>query len=131
MDIVRLIHAVFGERILPVLIVLVAIWLTIVWRPGQDMPRLARLFAVLVDLQFFLGLIYWLVSIFSSASARSVYLSFPFILHPLLGFLAAGVAHMAIRPSGPFAGLGRWAPLAALAVLLLLVIGNIVLGRTV
>jgi hypothetical protein len=126
MGIVFTIHSLFGERVLPVLIVLVAVWLTVAWRPGQEAPRAARLFPVLVDIQATLGLIYW---IFGLVGGNGAYLSFPFILHPLFGILSAGIAHMAVRPSGPFAALGRWAPLAALAVLLVLVVANIVLGR--
>jgi hypothetical protein len=57
-------------------------------------------------------------------------LSFPFILHPLIGFIAAGVAQMAIK-GGPFRRLGRWAPLAALLVLLVLVIVNVMLAKTI
>ncbi|MEN9933772.1 MAG: hypothetical protein RLZZ387_351 [Chloroflexota bacterium] len=121
------IHNLFGERVLPILIVLVAVWLTVVWRPGQEVPRAARLFPILVDIQATLGLIYWIFGIVNGAD----YLSFPFILHPLLGLISAGVAHMAVKPSGPFSALGRWAPLTALAVLLATVIGGIVLARAV
>lgn len=131
MDIIRIIHAMFGERVLPLLIVIVAVWLTIVWRPGAEIPRLARLFPILVDIQVTLGLIYWIVLIVGGGSATALYLSFPFILHPLLGFVSAGVAHMAVRPSGPFAGLGRWAPLTALVVLLATVLGGVVIARSV
>jgi hypothetical protein len=130
MDTIRLIHGMFGERVLPLLIVIVAVWLTVVWRPGAEVPRLARLFPVLVDIQVTLGLIYWVAMIAAGGSAQALYLSFPFILHPLLGFVSAGVAHMAVRPSGPFAGLGRWAPLAGLVVLMVTVIGGIVIART-
>jgi hypothetical protein len=56
-------------------------------------------------------------------------LSFPFILHPLVGIIAAGFAHRAVK-GGLFGGLGRWAPLAWLAVLLLLVIVNVILAMT-
>ncbi len=55
------------------------------------------------------------------------YLSFPFILHPVIGIIAAGLAHMALGAKNPLRSLGRWAPLASLAVLLLLVLGNIML----
>jgi hypothetical protein len=84
-----------------------------------------------VDLQVTLGLIYWLLGIIAGGSAAALYLSFPFILHPLLGLISAGVAHMAVRPRGPFAGLGRWAPLTALVVLLVSVIGGVLVARSV
>ncbi len=131
MDTIRLIHGMFGERVLPVLIVLVAIWLTVIWRAGTEPPRLARLFPVLVDIQVLLGLIYWISGLVAGGSARALYLSFPFLLHPLLAFISAGVAHMAVRPRGPFAGLGRWAPLVALVVLLVLVLGAVMVARSV
>jgi hypothetical protein len=128
MGVIFTIHSLFGERVLPLLIVLVAVWLTVTWRPSQEVPRAARLFPILVDIQVTLGLIYW---IFGIAAGNSAYLSFPFLLHPLLGLLSAGVAHMAVRPRGPFASLGRWAPLGALAVLLVLVVGGIVVATSV
>jgi hypothetical protein len=131
MIILNTIHALFGERILPILIVVVAVWLTVVWKPGADVPRAARIFPVLVDIQVMLGLIYWIYSIVISESVRGIYLGFPFLLHPILGFISAGVAHMAIRPRGPLAALGRWAPLAALVVLFLTVAGGILLARSV
>ena len=49
---------------------------------------------------------------------------------PLIGFIAAGVAQMAVK-GGPFRRLGRWAPLAALLVLLVLVIANVMLAKAV
>jgi hypothetical protein len=131
MGILYTIHSIFGERVLPLLIVIVAVWLTVAWRPGQDIPRAARLFPILVDIQVALGLIYWVAAIAGGGSAQALYLSFPFILHPILGFVSAGVAHMAVKPTGPFAGLGRWAPLAALVVLLVTVLGGVVLARSV
>lgn len=131
MEIIRQIHGLFGERVLPVLIVLVGVWLTAVWRPGQGIPRAARLFPVLVDIQATLGLIYWIFGIAAGGSAGALYLSLPFLLHPLLGLISAGVAHMAVRPTGPFAALGRWAPLTALVVLLVTVLGGVVLARSV
>jgi hypothetical protein len=128
MDVIYTIHSIFGERVLPVLIVLVAVWLTVVYRPGEGVPRLARLFPVLVDIQATLGIIYWIYGIVAGLGA--LYLGFPFILHPLLGLISAGVGHMAVRPTGPFAALGRWAPLVALAVLLATVVGGTVLAQS-
>jgi heme/copper-type cytochrome/quinol oxidase subunit 4 len=127
MSVVFTIHQIFGERVLPLLIVLAAIWFTVTWKPNTPPNIVARLFPVLVDIQATLGLIYWLY-LLVGGNARM--LSFPFILHPLFGLIAAGVAHMAIK-GGPFRRLGRWAPLAALLVLLVLVIANIMLRKTV
>src|ERR671939_490755 len=115
MQIIYTIHLILGERVLPVLIVLAAIWFTVTWRPDRRPDLAARLFPVLVDIQVTLGLIYWIYGI---ASGKPGYLAFPFLLHPVLGILAAGVAHMGLRPRGPFSGLGRWAPLVSLALLL-------------
>jgi hypothetical protein len=127
MDIIRLIHATFGERILPLLIVVVAIWLTVTWKADARAGVLARVFAVLVDLQVTLGLIFFVYGLIVGAGGR--FLSFPFVLHPILGLLAAGVAHMAVKPDGPARRLGRWGPLVVLVVLLVIVMGNVFLAR--
>ncbi len=118
------IHKMFGERILPLLIIVVAIWLVVTWKPSGTPHPLVRVLPVLVDIQVTLGLIYFIFGLISGLP----YLAFPFILHPVIGILAAGVAHMAVKPNGPARALGRWAPLATLGVLLLMVIGNITIA---
>jgi hypothetical protein len=125
MGVIFTIHQMFGERVLPLLIVIAAIWFTVTWKPDAPANVVARLFPVLVDIQVTLGIIYWLYLLIGGNSRM---LSFPFILHPLIGLIAAGVAHMAVK-GGPFRRLGRWAPLAALAVLLVLVIVNVTLAK--
>jgi hypothetical protein len=125
MSVIFTIHQIFGERVLPLLIVLVAIWLTVTWKPDAPPNPVARLFAPLVGIQVLLGIIYWLYLLIGG---NTNVLSFPFILHPLIGFIAAGVAQMAVK-GGPFRRLGRWAPLAALLVLLVLVIANVMLAK--
>ena len=127
MSVLFTIHQILGERVLPLLIVLAAIWLTVTWKPDAPPNLVARLFPPLVGIQVLLGIIYWLYLVIGG-NARM--LSFPFILHPLIGIIAAGVAQMAVK-GGPFRRLGRWAPLASLLVLLVLVIANIMLGKTV
>src|SRR5436190_23697261 len=127
MSVLFTIHQTLGERILPLLIVLAAIWFTVTWKPDAPVSPIARLFPVLVDIQVLLGIIYWLYLLIGGNMRM---LSFPFILHPLIGIIAAGVAQMAVK-GGPFRRLGRWAPLASLLVLLVLVIANIMLGKTV
>ncbi|MFQ3663407.1 MAG: hypothetical protein SNJ69_13550 [Chloroflexaceae bacterium] len=123
------IHSILGEMILPVAIVAVAIYLLITYRPNAPRGPVTRLFPVLVDIQVGLGIIYWVFLLFNtSGAAQARYLSFPFILHPLIGILAAGLAHMAIGARNPLRGLGRWAPLASLGVLLVLVISNVMIG---
>jgi hypothetical protein len=126
MTVLFTIHQILGERVLPLLIVIAAIWFTVTWKPDAPVGTVARLFPVLVDIQVTLGIIYWLYLLIGG-NARL--LSFPFILHPLIGLIAAGVAHMAIK-GGPFRRLGRWAPLASLLVLLVLVIANVMLAKT-
>jgi hypothetical protein len=126
MNVLFTIHQTFGERLLPLLIVLAAIWFTVTWKPNTPPSIIARVFPVLVDIQVMLGLIYWLYLLIGGNTRM---LSFPFILHPLFGLIAAGVAHMAIK-GGPFRRLGRWAPLAALLVLLVLVIVNVMLAKS-
>src|SRR5260221_13279613 len=114
------IHQIFGERVLPLLIVLAAIWLTVTWKPDAPPNPVARLFPPLVGIQVLLGLIYWLYLLIGG---NMHVLSFPFILHPLIGFIAAGVAQIAVK-GGPFRRLRRLVPLATLLVLLVLGISN-------
>jgi len=127
MSVVFSIHQILGERVLPLLIVLAAIWLTVTWKPDAPPSLVARLFPILVGIQVLLGIIYWLYQLIGG---NMLMLSFPFILHPLIGIIAAGVAQMVVK-GGPFRRLGRWAPLAALLVLLVLVIANVMLAKTV
>ncbi|GAB4441206.1 MAG: hypothetical protein OHK0015_38220 [Chloroflexi bacterium OHK40] len=129
MQLVRTIHGVFGEMVLPLLIVLAAIYLTVTYKPGAPRGPVARIFPVLVDIQVTLGIILWIYLLFStSGPTQARYLGFPFILHPLIGILASGLAHAATGPRNPLRNLGRWAPLASLGVLLVLVVSNVVIG---
>src|SRR5437867_360580 len=59
MDLIIAIHRVFGQMVLPLLIVVAAIWFTVTWKPDTPPTTVARLFPVLVDLQVTLGLIYF------------------------------------------------------------------------
>src|SRR5215212_4686450 len=127
MNIIFTIHQFFGERVLPLLILLAAIYLTVTWKPDAPPNVVARLFPPLVGIQVLLGLIYF---VYLLIGGNTNVLSFPFILHPLIGFIAAGVAQMAVK-GGPFRRLGRWAPLAALLVLLVLVVANVMLAKTI
>lgn len=124
---IRDIHAVFGERILPVLIVLAAIWFTVSWKPETPRSLPARILPILVDTQFLLGLIYWIFGI--ALMGRLDFLGFPFILHPILGLAAVVVVHNAVKPHSFLSKLGRWAPLASLGVLFLIVFGGILIAR--
>lgn len=128
MDILFVIHRVFGEMILPVLIVAAAIYLTATFKPDGPRTPVARIFPVLVDIQVTLGLILWIVRIVTIPGGAAYYLGFPFILHPILGLVAAGLAHMAVGARNPLRSLGRWAPLASLGVLLVLVISNVMIA---
>lgn len=128
MGIIYEIHSVFGERVLPLLIVIAAIWFTVAWKPNQRPNRAARLFPILVDIQFTLGLIWWIYGIVVGFGLN--YLSFPFILHPLLGLLSVGIAHMSVSAKGPFSRLGRWSALAGLGALLVSVLAGVVLAQT-
>jgi hypothetical protein len=127
MDIIRQIHGFFGERVLPLLIVLAAIYFVITWKPEGRRDIVTRLFPVLVGLQVLLGLILAVYLLVAGGAARV--LSFPFVLHPIIGLLAAGVAQVSTRPNGPLRRLGRWSPLVVLALLLIMVIGNVMLAR--
>lgn len=125
MDLIFTIHSVFGEQILPILIVLAAIFLTVTYKPDAPRSIVARVFPVLVDIQVTLGFIYWVYLLLNTTGeSQARYLGMPFILHPVLGLLAAGLAHMAVGQRNPLRSLGRWAPMASLFVLLLLVVSN-------
>lgn len=128
MSVVFQIHSIFGEMVLPLLIVLAAIYLTVTYKEGVAAGGpVARVFPVLVDIQVTLGIIYWIYLLFTTSGAtQAYYYGFPFILHPVLGILAAGLAHMAVGARNPLRSLGRWAPLASLAVLLVLVLSNVI-----
>ncbi|MBX0326981.1 hypothetical protein K2Z83_04705 [Oscillochloris sp. ZM17-4] len=121
------IHRIFGEMILPLLIVAVAIYMTVVYKPGAARGPIERFFPVLVDLQVTLGVIYW-VFLLTLPGGMARYMGFPFILHPILGLIAAGLAHMALGAKNPLRALGRWAPMASLVVLLILVLSNIMIA---
>ncbi|WP_129627053.1 hypothetical protein [Candidatus Oscillochloris fontis] len=126
MNLIILIHRIFGEMILPLVIVGVAIYMTVVYKPGASQGIVATIFPILVDLQVALGIIYWL-SLLSIPALTDRFLSMPFILHPILGIIAAGLGHMAVGAKNPLRTLGRWAPLASLGVLLILVLSNIMI----
>jgi hypothetical protein len=120
MGTVFLIHRWFGGVILPLLLFGAAIWFTVTWKRESWPGRPAQAFRVLVDIQFLLGLSFWLYMIAAGAGSR--YLAFPFILHPMTGLLAATVAKLAIRQDDRVARLGRWAPFASLGLLLVIVV---------
>lgn len=129
MNVLFQIHSIFGERVLPLLIVLAAIFLTVTYKPDAPRSLVARIFPVLVDLQVTLGIVYWVFLLFNTTgAAQARYLGFPFILHPILGILAAGIAHMAVGPKNPLRSLSRWTPLASLAILLVIVLTTVVVG---
>ncbi len=125
MAIVFQIHRILGEMILPLLTLIVAIWLTATWKPGGPAQPAARFFPILVDIQVLLGLIYY---VYLLVGGNSRMLSFPFILHPIIGIIATVVAHRAVKGNGLLPNLGRWSPLASLAILLVLVLINVMLG---
>jgi hypothetical protein len=118
------IHKVFGEMILPLLTIIAAVVLTVQWKPDAPRNPITRFFPMLVDIQATLGILYFIYLL--TIGSGKVF-SFPFILHPILGLVAAGIGHMAVG-KGPFTRLGRWAPLAGLAVLLVLVLANVMIA---
>jgi hypothetical protein len=121
-------HRIFGERVLPILILLVAAYLFVTWKPGTPPGSIARIFPILVDWQFALGLVYFIYR-FVVGTAPAYYLSPLFLLHPLLGLAAVVIAHRAVKPQGLFSGWGRWAPVASLALMLVVVLINIYTAR--
>ncbi|MGQ9927601.1 MAG: hypothetical protein ACUVS4_12125 [Chloroflexaceae bacterium] len=128
-NVVFQIHRVLGEMIMPLVIVATAIYLVVTYRPNALRNPLTRVFPVLMDVQAGLGIAFWVFLLFSTSGASQArYLSLPFILHPIIGVLAAGLAHMAVGERNPLRGLGRWAPAASLGTLLVLVLSNVLIG---
>lgn len=126
------VHTIFGREVLSLLVVAAAIYLTVTYKPNAPKSLVARIFPVLVDIQVTLGIIVFIyLLVAGDAGTQAKYLGFPFILHPILGILAAGLAHMAVGAKNPLRSLGRWAPLASLGVLLVLVISNFLIARAV
>jgi hypothetical protein len=100
-------HRLLGERVLPPLILIAAIWFSVTWKPdgGRSLP--ARLFPILVDIEVTLGVVSWIYLL--SLGATHI-LQAPFIVHPILGLLAVGAAHLAVGTRNPFRRLKRWSP---------------------
>jgi len=128
MNTIFTIHQIMGERVLPLVTVLAAIWLTVRWRPAAKRDLVARFFPILIHVQVLLGLIYFVYRIASGDAANL--LAFPFLLHPVLGFLAAGIASMAMRPGSFASRFGRWTPLITLGLLLVIVVANVAIAMT-
>ncbi len=120
------IHQILGERVLPIATVLAAIWLTVRWRANAEPDFVARIFPILIDVQVLLGLVYFIYRIATGEAGNL--LTFPFLLHPVLGFVAAGVAHSAIRPGSFASRFGRWGPLISLGLLLVIIITNVAIA---
>ena len=127
MNAIYTIHQILGERALPLLTLLAAIWLTIRWRPDARRDPVARFFPVLIDIQVMLGLIYFIYRIAIDSAANL--LTFPFLLHPILGFLSAFIVHRSLRPGSFTSGLGRWQPLASLLLLLVLLVASVAIAK--
>jgi hypothetical protein len=131
MNLLFQIHRIFGEMVLPIVIVGMAIYLIVTYRAGAPRNWLVRVFPILVDIQATLGVLYWAyLLVTTSGPTQALYIGFPFILHPIFGILAAGVAHIAVSSRGPafLRGMGRWAPLASLGLLLVLVLSNVMIA---
>lgn len=126
MQIIYQIHNLFGERVLPVLIVVALVWLAVSWGPEVSRRHIAaRLLPILIDIHVTLGLVMFIIG---TATGRVDYLQFPFLLHPMVGLATAGYGHMAVK-GVPFRRLGRWSVVASLVLLLLLILLNIVLAK--
>ena len=126
MNIIFTIHQLLGQTVLPLATVLAAIWLTVRWRPTGEPDVVARFFPMLIGLQVLLGLVYFVYRIAIGAAGNL--LTFPFLLHPVLGFVAAGVASTVNRRGGFASRFGRWAPLITLVLLLVIVFANVAIA---
>lgn len=120
LNLLRQIHAIFGREVMTMLILIISIVLTVTYKPNVRSP-LAALLPGLVHLQATIGVIYWAILVLSGAA---YYFSFPFILHPLLGLVAAVVAQILGGKRSPIAGLGKWAPLTTGLIVLVLALVN-------
>jgi hypothetical protein len=119
------IHGILGERVLPLLILIVGIWLAVSWRPNAPANPATRFFPILVDIQVLIGIILF---VYLLVGGKTTLLGFPFILHPILGLVASFVAHRGVRGAGLLPALGRWSAAASLGILLVIVIINIVVA---
>lgn len=115
------IHRIFGEMILPILILLAAIWFALSWKPDGERNLAARILPVLIDIQVTIGIVLF---VNGAVQGNLKYLSFPFLLHPLLGLITAGYGHLAVKGK-PFGNLKRWQIPVSFLVLLVLVLINI------
>jgi len=126
MQIIYQIHNLFGERVLPVLVVAALVWLAVAWRPAATGRHVAaRVLPILIDFHVTLGLVMFVLG---AALGNVTYLKFPFLLHPVLGLVTAGYGHVAVR-GVPFRRFGRWSVAASMLLLLLLVLLNIVVAK--
>ncbi len=126
MNTIFTVHQLLGQRVLPIATVLAAIWLTVRWRPAAEPDVVARVFPLLINTQVLLGLVYFVYRIGIGAAANL--LTFPFLLHPVLGFLAAGVAQTTRGPGRLARRFGRWGPLISLGLVLLIVVANVAIA---
>ncbi|MFQ5839430.1 MAG: hypothetical protein ACE5HK_01755 [Candidatus Methylomirabilales bacterium] len=121
-------HRLFGERILPILLLCGVLWLILTWKPGALRPVLARVMAVLIDLQVALGLIVFLYGVMvrylNPLNARVW-------LHLGLAILSAGAGHVAAKNPPALARLGRWSPLVGFGGALVLLLMTLVVGKFV
>lgn len=115
------IHSLFGEMILPILILIALIWGAVAWKAGGATGKVLRLLAVLVDIQFLLGLIWWIYGLAEGFGKNRGEGSFPFLFHPILGLLAVGCAHIAARKETKRAVVGTSFVLLALVIAAILV----------
>lgn len=115
------IHRIFGEMILPILILLAAVWLVAKWQPGDGGNIAARILPVLIDIHVTFGIILY---VNGAVQGNEKYLSFPFLLHPLLGLITAVYAHLAAKGK-PFGNDSRGQVALSMLVLLILVLASV------
>lgn len=129
MSYLLLTHRIVGSLLLPLLLLLAAVWFTVTWKPARWPTGPARLFRVLVGIQGLLGLVYWIVQLVGGSAGY--YFAFPFLLHPIVGILAVVVAQLLVRPNAISARLGRWTPVVSFGSILLLVLGAVMIVNNV
>ena len=122
-------HRIVGSMVLPLLLLLAAIWFTATWKPstwpsrsGTPVSRADRP-AILARPG--------LLDRSDRAGGAAYYLAFPFLLHPIAGLIATVVAQLLVRPNAISARLGRWTPLLSFVSILVLVMGAVFIVNNV
>ena len=129
MSYVFLIHRIVGSMVLPLLLLVAAIWFTIAWKPTTWPTQPARAFRVLVGLQGLLGLVYWIFQLVWAAQATIW--RFPLCCTRSSASLPWLPPSCWCGRTALSARLGRWTPLVSFVSILVLVVGAVIIANNV